>query len=136
MINQDKVKLMARIQHFENTEEEALKAYSMYQRDYLGMYMLRSFFAYLLLLCIFGVGFCLYHWDTFMTTTSFDAIYSAGKGLLIGFGLLAIPVMVMSYIIYWFRYRKSMKKIKGHLENLKKLDEYYTQETEPVKVAE
>jgi len=132
MINQDKVKLMAKIQHFEDTEKKALKAYSMYQRDYMGLFMLRSFVAYIVLLGIAACGFCMYNWDTFLKATSIDTLFEAGKGLLYGFGLLLIPVMIVSSTIYWFRYHDAEKKMKGHLNNLKKLNEFYDQNTESV----
>lgn len=130
MINQDKVKLMARIQHFENTEKEAIKANSMYQRDYLGLYMLRSLCAYILLALIAGAGFCMFHLDTMLSPENLDASIAAVKGLALGFGLLMIPIMIVSYIIYWFRYRKAMKKMKGHMDNMRKLKAYYDQNEE------
>lgn len=130
MINQDKVKLMARIQHFENTEKEALKAYSMYKRDYMGLFLMRSFASYILLLCLFVGGFCLYHMEDLLQTVTVDTIIAAAKGMLYGFGLLLIPVMIVSYIIYWFRYRKAMKKMRVHLDNMKKMNNFYNQETE------
>lgn len=125
MINNDKVKLMMKIQLFEDQEAEVLRAGRFYQHDYLGLHLIRSFFAYTLLyILVMGMVF-LYNWEELLTKVKLSALLEGGKVLLISFIVLLIPVMIVSYIVYWFRYRGYRKKIKAHIANLKQLNVCY-----------
>lgn len=130
MVNNDKVRIMTKIQLFEEQEKEALKANRFFQRDYLGLYMIRSFFAYIVLFILIVAVLVLYHWEGLLTQTDMAVLMQLGKGLLISFVLLLIPSMVMSYIVYWFKYRKCRKKVKEHIENLKQLNNFYQMQDE------
>lgn len=130
MINNDKVKLMTKIQLFENQEREALNANRFFQRDYLGLYLIRSFLAYIVLFTMILVVIFLYNWEELLTGLDLAALLSAGRGILISFFLLLIPSMIVSYIVYWFRYRGYRKKVKEHIANLKQLNAFYQKEDE------
>lgn len=130
MINNDKVKLMTKIQLFENQEKEALKANRFFQRDYLGLYLIRSFLAYIVLFILILAVIFLYNWEELLTGLDLAALLAAGRGILISFFLLLIPSMIVSYIVYWFRYRGYRRKVKEHIANLKQLNAFYQKEDE------
>ena len=44
--------------------------------------------------------------------------------------LLLIPSMIVSYIVYWFRYRGFRRIVKEHIANLKQLNAFYQKEDE------
>lgn len=130
MINNDKVRLMTKIQLFENQEKEALKANRFFQRDYLGLYLIRSFLAYIVLFALILVVVFLYNWEELLTELELTALLDAGKSILVSFFLLLIPSMIVSYIVYWFRYRGFRRIVKEHIANLKQLNAFYQKEDE------
>lgn len=125
MINNDKVKLMTKIQLFENREKEALKANRFFQKDYLGLYLIRSLFAYVALFVLILIVMFLYNWEELLTKVEPAVLFQSGRGIMISFFLLLIPSMIVSYIVYWFRYRRYRKKVKEYIMNLKQLNTYY-----------
>ncbi|MDO5409515.1 MAG: hypothetical protein Q4F21_03565 [Lachnospiraceae bacterium] len=125
MINREKVKLMTKIQLFENHEKEALKANRFFQHDYLGLYLIRSFLAYVVLYVLVLTVVFLYNWEELLRKVDLFVFMQAGKTILLSFVLLLIPSMIVSYIIYWFRYRAYRRKIKEYIVNLKQLNAFY-----------
>lgn len=129
MVNEEKVKLMTKIQIFHDNETEAIKANKFYGSDYVWLYMIRSLIAYVILYCM-GIGMILlYRYEEILTTFDLNLFINYAKWLGGSFLILAIPAMVLSYIIYWFRYRKNRKKIREYEHNLKRLNAIYRVES-------
>lgn len=125
MINNDKVKLMTKIQLFENHEKDALKANRYYQKDYLGLHLIRSLLAYIALFVLVLTVIFLYNWETLLTSIDLTSLIHAGKWIILSFFLLLIPSMIVSYIVYWFQYRRYRRKIKDYVMKLKQLNTFY-----------
>ena len=128
MINNDKVKLMTKIQLFENHEKEALKANRFFQRDYLGICLIRSLFAYIALFILVLLVVFLYNWEELLTKVDLTVLTQWSKWIILSFFLLLIPSMIVSYIVYWFRYRRCRKKVREYVTNLKQLNVYYKED--------
>lgn len=128
MIDNEKVRLMTKIQLFKNHEQEALKANRFFQRDYLGLCLLRSFFAYIALFVLVLVVVFLYNWEELLTKVDLTVLIQWGKWIILSFFLLLIPSMIVSYIVYWFRYRRYRRKVKDYIMNLKQLNTYYKED--------
>lgn len=128
MINNEKVKLMTKIQLFENHEKEALRANRFFQRDYLGLYLIRSLIAYIALFALVLVVVFLYNWEELLTKVDLTVLVTWGRWIIFSFFLLLIPSMIVSYIVYWFRYRRYRRKIKDYILNLKQLNTYYKED--------
>ena len=129
MINNDKVRLMTKIQLFENHEQDALKADRFFQRDYLGLHMIRSLFAYIVLFVLVLAVVFLYNWEELLTGIDLTALIHVGRWIILSFFLLLIPSMIVSYIAYWFQYRRYRRKVRDYVMNLKQLNTYYKEET-------
>lgn len=129
MINNDKVRLMTKIQLFENHEQDALKANRFFQRDYLGLHMIRSLFAYIVLFVLVLAVVFLYNWEELLTGIDLTALIHVGRWIILSFFLLLIPSMIVSYIAYWFQYRRYRRKVRDYVMNLKQLNTYYKEET-------
>ena len=129
MINKDKVRLMTKIQLFENHEQDALKADRFFQRDYLGLHMIRSLFAYIVLFILVLAVVFLYNWEELLTGIDLTALIHVGRWIILSFFLLLIPSMIVSYIVYWFQYRRYRRKVRDYVMNLKQLNTYYKEET-------
>ena len=123
MIDNEKVRLMTKIQLFKNHEQEALKANRFFQRDYLGLCLLRSFFAYIALFVLVLVVVFLYNWEELLTKVDLTVLIQWGKWIILSFFLLLIPSMIVSYIVYWFRYRRYRRKVKDVQKELPDLIE-------------
>ena len=128
MINNDKVRLMTRIQLFENREKESVKVNRYFQMDYLVMHMIRSLFAYIVLFCMVLLFILCYNWEEVLTQAKPEMLIQSGMWILIGFLALMIPSMIVSYISFWFCYRRGCKKIRNHISDLKELQEFYSDE--------
>ena len=128
MIDNEKVRLMTKIQLFKNHEQEALKANRFFQRDYLGLCLLRSFFAYIALFVLVLVVVFLYNWEELLTKVDLTVLIQWGKWIILSFFLLLIPSMIVSYIVYRFRYRRYRRKVKDYIMNLKQLNTYYKED--------
>ena len=129
MINNDKVRLMTKIQLFENHEQDALKADRFFQRDYLGLHMIRSLLAYIVLFILVLAVVFLYNWEELLTGIDLTALIHVGRWIILSFFLLLIPSMIVSYIAYWFQYRRYRRKVRDYVMNLKQLNTYYKEET-------
>ena len=129
MINNDKVRLMTKIQLFENHEQDALKADRFFQRDYLGLHMIRSLLAYIVLFILVLAVVFLYNWEELLTGIDLTALIHVGRWIILSFFLLLIPSMIVSYIVYWFQYRRYRRKVRNYVMNLKQLNTYYKEET-------
>ena len=129
MINNDKVRLMTKIQLFENHEQDALKADRFFQRDYLGLHMIRALLAYIVLFILVLAVVFLYNWEELLTGIDLTALIHVGRWIILSFFLLLIPSMIVSYIAYWFQYRRYRRKVRDYVMNLKQLNTYYKEET-------
>lgn len=130
MINEEKVKLMTRIQLFQDDEKEVIRSRKYYQSDYLKIFLFRSFIAYLILFVLVLAFVILYNGETLANELSLDMVIRTTKNVLISFVVLLFFVMIVSYIVYWFRFRRLQKKLKVYVSNLQKLDDIYRQEEE------
>lgn len=130
MVNNDKVRMMTKIQLFADQEKDALRANRFFQRDYLGLYMIRSFFAYIVVFILIVALWILYNWEELLTQTDMDVLIQWGEGIFLTFVLLLIPSMIISYIAYWFQYRRFRKRVREHIEDLKQLNSFYLTEDE------
>lgn len=120
---------MTKIQLFENHEQDALKADRFFQRDYLGLHMIRSLLAYIVLFILVLAVVFLYNWEELLTGIDLTALIHVGRWIILSFFLLLIPSMIVSYIVYWFQYRRYRRKVRDYVMNLKQLNTYYKEET-------
>ena len=95
MINNDKVRLMTRIQLFENREKESVKVSRYFQMDYLVMHMIRSLFAYIVLFCMVLLFILCYNWEEVLTQVKPEMLLQSGMWILIGFLALMIAESVL-----------------------------------------
>ena len=130
MINEEKVKLMTKIQLFQDDEKEVIRSRKYFQSDYLNIFLFRSFIAYLILFVLVLSIVVLYNGEAIIAELSLDMVIRRTKSVLASFIILLIFVMILSYIVYWFRFRRLQKKLKGYVSNLEKLDEIYKKEEE------
>lgn len=125
MINEEKVKLMTKIQLFEDSEKEAIHASHFYQGDYLILHMIQSFLAYTVMFVIVMGITILYNLEMILTNYSLDMLIETGKELAISYAVLLVPTMILSCVIYWFRYRRYRRKIRSHVSRLRQLEGFY-----------
>lgn len=125
MINEEKVKLMTKIQMFEDSEKEALHASHFYQGDYLILHIIQSFLAYTVMFAVVLGIIILYNLEIILTNYSLEMLLSTGKELIFSYAALLIPTMILSCVIYWFRYRRYRRKVRGFVSRLRQLEGFY-----------
>lgn len=126
MLNADRITTMTKLHRMENgSESDYLKVNQIYRSDYIGMALIKNFFAitiaYLLIITACG----LYHFE-FLATEWFNLdLMQVIKTIILCYVILLIVYSVLVYIIYSVRYVKMKKFIKIYDEELKNLEEQY-----------
>ena len=130
MLNQDKIRTMAKLNRYEEgPDREYLKLNHMYRSDYIGMALLKNFFSitigYLILL---GIG-CLYHFE-FLTTKWFTLdLMSVGLNIVKWYLILLAAYSILVYILCSVRYKRMQSYVKEYDIQLKALEEMYSSST-------
>lgn len=125
MINTEKVRLMTKIQLFEDSEKEAVRASRFYLVDYLILHIIESFLAYTVLFVIVTGIIILYNLEMILVSYNLDMLMRTGKEMVISYIALLIPTMILSIVIYWFHYRRCRRKVRGHVGRLRQLESFY-----------
>ncbi|HIT89890.1 MAG TPA: hypothetical protein IAC41_05660 [Candidatus Merdenecus merdavium] len=123
MINEERLKLMIKLAAFESKSgKEALKTSKYFRKDYVGYQMLKTGIAvtvaYLILIGLWFV----YHMD-FIIDHIYQFDYKKfAQQLIIPYVILMVLYLIISYILYSYRYTKSVKKLKLYSKDLRKLE--------------
>ena len=126
MLNAERVILMTEMAAYEEGEgRKNIAVGKFFRSDYLSMQMMKS------VLCAtisFGAIFALYvlyHLDTFMQDLYKMDLLAFVKQILIYYGVTLVVYLVISYIVYSYRYAKARKNVRQYYQNLKKLNDMY-----------
>lgn len=121
-VNKEKLTLMIGLARQE--QETGKKNYiinSYFKSDYVGRYMLGSFFAYTVCYLIFFVGYFLYKFDVISNEPDILKIVMMFKPHIYYYlaGLIIYEVIVI--VVYAYRYNKGKKEIRLNTARLKRL---------------
>ncbi|MDE7477093.1 MAG: hypothetical protein K2M91_03935 [Lachnospiraceae bacterium] len=130
MLNEERIRLMARLACYEANEGKKNVAIGNYFRgDYIGLQVIKSIIsatvAYILM---FGV-FILYDFEVFMADIYKMDLLGFAKSVIIYYLIFIIAYAVISYGVYTYRYTRAKKSLKSYYNNLKKLAYLYDRET-------
>ena len=129
MLNEEKIRSKTKLARFENGNgQEALQISGMYRSDYIGMALIRNFFAvtigYVLILGLLAV----YHLDFLM-----EKLHHLNLGILIaeillGYVIVLVVYTAITYIVRSVRYEWAKKEIQAYDGDLAKLEKFYRTE--------
>ena len=126
MLNTERIRTMTKLHRMENGQEsDYLKVNQIYRGDYIGLALIKNFFAvtfaYLLIITVCG----LYHFE-FLATEWFNLdLMEIIKTIVLWYVILLVAYSVLVYIVYSVRYVKMKKFIKKYDEELKNLETQY-----------
>jgi len=126
MLNQERIKLMTRMASFEeNQGKQSMAIGSYFRSDYIGMQMIKSILgATIAYLLVFG-AYVFYHFETFMQDIYKMDLLKFAEDVIFRYVVFLAVYLVISYIIYAYRYSKAKKSLKKYYYNLKQLSALY-----------
>lgn len=128
MLNNGKIRLMTKIALYEEKEEKkALLANRFYKNDYISYHVIKVLLS-VTVSCVLCFGLMLlYYSETILTEASIAQLMEMGKLMLLLYGLVALAYLVISFVIYQERYRKTQKGLRKYHAYLKRLHQFYEQ---------
>ena len=129
MINQEKVALMTKLASYEEKEGKKNIPLSKYYREvYVGLKMVNTgiivTLAYILVLAIL----VFVNIDKMMTELANMDYIQLGTNVLIGYVIVLVAYMVISYVVYSVKFRRVRDSLNEYNGNLKKLYNIYKDE--------
>lgn len=129
MLNKEKVRLMTELARYEQREEKRyLKIGKYYRSDYIGIALLKNFFAstiaYVLIL---GLMY-LYKMEAFMRSLNDLNIKPMILEMAAGYIIILAVFSGITYTVASVRYAKAKKSMEEYEGVLKKLEKFYERE--------
>lgn len=126
MLNQERIKLMTRMASYENNQGRRYMSIGSYFRgDYIGMQVMKSLiYATIAYVILFAV-FIYYDLENFMQDIYKMDLLQFAKSVIFYYAIFVACYVIISYIIYSFRYNKAKKSLKKYYYNLKQLSALY-----------
>lgn len=126
MINEEKVRLMAKMASYESGEGRKYHAICKYFRsDYIGLQILKAIISGTLAFCIVIGLAVLYEFDTILKDLYKIDLLQAGKELAVIYLISVGIYVVIVYFVALYRYNRAKQSLRTYYGNLKKLSKYY-----------
>lgn len=130
MIHEERVALMTRLQAYEDRGGKRDIAIAGYFRgDYLGSQMLKSFVSITLAAVLFYAGYVFYNLESFMKNLYQTDWIEYASMLFTRYLVLVIGYVLITYLVYAYRYTKAKKNLKKYYGGLKALNAMYHEES-------
>lgn len=126
MIDEERVRLMTKLAFFEKREESnSLKIAKYYRTDYIGLALLKNFFAATIAYgFVFAAVFAI-EMDDIMDTLNSLNFQPLIVNTVIGYIVFLLLYSLLTYILATLRYRAAKKKTERYEEELKILEKSY-----------
>lgn len=129
MLNEERIKLMAKMASYEETEgKKNMSVGSYFRSDYISMQVMKSIISATLAFVI-GIALLIFYDFEFAMKEIYQVdMLKIGKNLLITYVLFVGIYAVISYIVFSYRYGKVKKSLKNYYAHLKELAVLYEEE--------
>lgn len=129
MLSEEKIRIMTKLARFEEGPgQEALKIQGMYRSDYIGMSLIKNFFAvtigYVLVLATLAV----YHLDFLMEKLHHLNLGVLVAEIILGYVIVLVFYTAITYIVRSIQYAKAKRQIQGYDQELARLEKHYRME--------
>ncbi|MBE5927075.1 MAG: hypothetical protein E7270_08960 [Lachnospiraceae bacterium] len=129
MIKEDKVKLMTKLAIYEQGEgKKDIPTSKYYRSDYMSVKMIESFIATTIVYILIVVIGVLFNIDYLSENIVSLDLVALGKEIAIGYAVILIVLMIISYVVYSIKYKKIKKSLESYGEDLKTLYLMYKKE--------
>lgn len=129
MVNEERIKLMTRMAAYEKEEHKKnKKIVSFFKSDYISMQTLKSIvYTTIAFAIMFGL-YVLYDFEIFMKEIYQMDIFEFAKSVIIVYGIFLGIILVITYAVSLYQYRRALQSTKLYYANLKKLSRDYGEE--------
>ena len=126
MVNEDRIKLMTRMAAYEKEEHKKnKKIVSFFKSDYISMQTLKSIvYTTIAFAIMFGL-YVLYDFEIFMKEIYQMDIFEFAKSVIIVYGIFMGIILVITYVVSLYQYKRAIQSTKLYYANLKKLSREY-----------
>ena len=129
MIKEDKVKLMTKLAIYEQGEgKKDIPTSKYYRSDYMSIKMIESFISITMVYVLIAVIGVLFNIDYLSENIVSLDLVALGKEIAIGYAIILIVLMIISYVVYSIKYKKIKKSLEAYGEDLKTLYLMYKKE--------
>ena len=129
MVNEERIKLMTRMAAYEKEEHKKnKKIVSFFKSDYISMQTLKSIvYTTIAFAIMFGL-YVLYDFEIFMKEIYQMDIFEFAKSVIIVYGIFLGIILVITYAVSLYQYKRALQSTKLYYANLKKLSQDYGEE--------
>ncbi|MBR5317225.1 MAG: hypothetical protein IKU39_04965 [Lachnospiraceae bacterium] len=126
MVNEERIKLMTRMAAYEKEEHKKnKKIVSFFKSDYISMQTLKSIvYTTIAFAIMFGL-YVLYDFEIFMKEIYQMDIFEFAKSVIIVYGIFMGIILVITYVVSLYQYKRAIQSTKLYYANLKKLSRDY-----------
>ena len=126
MVNEERIKLMTRMAAYEKEEHKKnKKIVSFFKSDYISMQILKSIvYTTIAFAIMFGL-YVLYDFEIFMKEIYQMDIFEFAKSVIIVYGIFMGIILVITYVVSLYQYKRAIQSTKLYYANLKKLSRDY-----------
>lgn len=129
MLNEERIKLMTKMASYEENEGKRNAAIGSYFRsDYIGWQVLKSVISATVSFLVVVAIMVFYNFETVMKEVYQIDLLAAGKKLLLEYVIFTGIYMVLTYLIFSYRYGKAKKSLKKYHSNLDELSYLYEED--------
>lgn len=126
MLNQERIKLMTRMASYENNQgRKNMSIGSYFRGDYIGMQVMKSIIYATIAYAVLFAVYIYYDLENFMQDIYKMDLLQFAKNVIFYYAVFVACYVIISYIIYSFRYSKAKKSLKKYYYNLKQLSALY-----------
>ena len=126
MVNEDRVKLMARMAAYEKEEHKKNKMIvSFFRSDYISMQMLKTVVCTTIAFAVMFGLYVLYDFELFMKEIYRMDMFEFIKSVIVIYGIFLAVMLVVTYVLSLYQYNKALQNTKRYYTNLKKLSCIY-----------
>ena len=126
MLNQERIKLMTRMASYEeNQGKKNMSIGSYFRADYIGMQLLKAIISATIAYALIFAVYIYYDFENFMQGIYKMDLIQFIHDVIIYYVIFLVVNMVISYIVYAYRYSKAKKSLKKYYYNLKQLSALY-----------
>ena len=131
MLNSTKIKLMTRMQSYEDGEGKKNQAVARYFRsDYVGVQVLKAVICATIAYMIVFAAYIYYDFETFITNIYKIDLWDFAAKVLKYYVVFVVAYAVLVYIGFWIKYGKAKKNLRRYFNNLKLLGSIINKEEE------
>ena len=129
MINEKRVKLMTRMEAYEDGEFRRHKAViGFFRSDYISLQMVKTVIATTIAYAILFGLYLMYDFEKFMKEIYQMDVFQFIKTVVILYLVMLAVFMLITYVVSLYRYNRSLQSTRLYYGNLKKLSQFYQEE--------